>query len=80
MQEWQPISTAPRDGTLIDITAIEDDGSLFEIHPMLWDGEQTNEMFAPGMVGMWTAPGGGYTWREGAGGPTHWRPYRDKRH
>jgi hypothetical protein len=24
-------------------------------------------------VGMWTAPDGSYTWREGDGGPTHWR-------
>lgn len=70
---WQLIETAPRDGTVIQITAFEDDGSIFEIHPMQWAHIQRNEIFAPGMVGMWTAPDRSYTWREGHGGPTHWR-------
>lgn len=72
--DWQPIETAPRDGQLILLTAFESDGSLFEVHPMQWFHVQRNELFAPGMVGMWTAPDGGYTWREGNGGPTHWKP------
>lgn len=78
--DWQPLDSAPRDGTLIDITAIDDDGEVFEIHPMVWDPSAKNAIFAPGMVGMWVAPGGEYTWREGEGGPTHWRPHvPDKR-
>lgn len=71
---WRPIETAPRDGSVVEITALEDDGTPFEIHPMCWDANGRNTIFAPGMVGMWTAPDGSYTWREGDGGPTHWRP------
>jgi hypothetical protein len=76
MGDWERLETAPRDGSVIELTAIEDDGSLFEIHPMQWGHIQQNGIFAPGIIGMWVAPGGEYTWREGEGGPTHWRPYR----
>lgn len=72
---WQPIETAPRDGTIIEITALEDDGEAFEVWPMRWCHLQRNEVFAPGMVGMWRYPSeDGPTWREGDGGPTHRRP------
>lgn len=74
MSDWQPMDTAPRDGSIIELTAIEADGTLFEIHPMQWAHIQMNGLF-PGKVGMWTAPGGEYTWNDDGrgGGPTHWR-------
>lgn len=80
MTEWMPIETAPKDGTVIDLTALEEDGSTFEIHPMQWAHIQRNALF-PRQVGMWTSPSGEYTWNgtPDDGGPTHWRPYRPKR-
>jgi len=73
--DWRPIDTAPKDGAPVMLTAIEDDGELFEIHLMQWAHIQRNGLF-PGAVGMWTAPHGGYTWNDDGmgGGPTHWRP------
>lgn len=73
MSNGQPIETAPKDGTVISVTAFEDDGEQFETWPMQWGHIQTNEMFAPGQIGMWVVPDGSITWREGDGGPTHWR-------
>lgn len=72
---WGTIDSAPRDGSTILLTAIEDDGTVFEIHPMQWAHIQRNGLF-PGAVGMWTSPGGGYTrnGEPGDGGPTHWAP------
>lgn len=78
--DWRTIDTAPRDGTTILLTAIEDSGELFEVHPMQWSHAMRNELFAPGVVGMWTASDGGYTWREGEGGPTHWKPVAEGMH
>lgn len=77
-EDWQDIATAPRDGTVIEITALEPDGTPFEIWPCQWGHIQRNELFAPGMVGMWMLPDGSATWREGDGGPTHWRPARSR--
>ncbi len=68
MSKWQPIDTAPRDGTVITI------GDDEENYRMFWDPEGRNEIFAPGVVGLWVSEGKNFTWRESAGGPTHWRP------
>lgn len=77
---WQPIETAPKDGTVIELTALEDNGQPFEIWPMQWMAIQRNGLF-PCVVGMWTAPDGSHTWNEHptlGGGPTHWRPATSK--
>ncbi len=71
---WLELATAPRDGSTIQVTALEANGEPFEIHTMQWSHIAKNEVFAPGMIGMWIHPSGSYTWREGDGGPTHWRP------
>lgn len=76
MSAWQPIETAPRDGTVVEITALEDDGTPFEIWPASWGHIQRNELFAPGVIGMWIVTAMDMTWLEGEGGPTHWRPLR----
>ena len=77
---WRPIAEAPRDGTEIEITAIEDDGTLFEIWPMQWDHTMRNPFFAGDQVGMWVLSDRSATWREGEGGPTHWRPHQAPAH
>lgn len=75
MSEWQTIDTAPKDGSVIDLTAIEDNGELFEIWPMQWGHIQQNGLF-PENTGMWVSPDGSITWNGSPddGGPTHWRP------
>lgn len=66
-----PIATVPKDGTLI-IVGDPDVGEF----PMRWGHIQKNEIFAPGVVGMWVLDGGGMTWTDSDGlGPTYWRPY-----
>lgn len=74
MNEWQDIKTAPKDGSSIRVTALDKEGQPFEVHKMQWGHIQKNAVFAPDTIGMWVAPNGSYTWREGEGGPTHWRP------
>lgn len=73
MSDWHSIETAPRDGSVIQVAAFDDDGEPIQIFPVQWGHIQRNELFAPGMVGMWVVPDGSMTWREGDGGPTHWR-------
>lgn len=74
---WQPIDTAPKDGTPVELTALFPDGTPFEIWPMQWGHIQKNGLF-PGVVGMWVTTDGGITWNGSPeeGGPTHWRPER----
>lgn len=70
--DWQPISTAPRDGSIIEIGA-EDAGRF----PMRWNPHGRNEVFQPDAYGIWEAPDGSLTWSESLGaGPTHWRPLK----
>lgn len=72
---WRPLDTAPKDGTVVQLTALEPNGEPFEIWPMQWGHIQTNGLF-PGKVGMWMTPDGSITWNgtEDEGGPTHWHP------
>lgn len=74
MSEWQDIATAPKDGTLLELTALDERGVEFEIWPMQWMAVQRNGLF-PGAVGMWTTPDGAFTWNGSPDdcGPTHWR-------
>jgi hypothetical protein len=71
---WYPIETAPKDGSIIYLTRMED-GVPQEIWPMQWAHIKRNGLF-PGVVGMWTTPDGALTWNGDAenGGPTHWSP------
>jgi hypothetical protein len=75
MSEWQPIATAPRDGTIVELTWMGNNGEPQEIWPMQWGHIQRNKLFAGDTVGMWVMPNGGATWTEHDpdGAPTHWR-------
>lgn len=64
----QPISQAPRDGTLVEV--MTDDAGPYR---MRWDAKATNGLF-PGVVGMWVSEGDTFTWDESNGcGPTWFR-------
>lgn len=68
---WQPIETAPRDGTTILVWA---DGETSDGHLMRWRPEGFNPLVSL-KAGLWEHPTGGYTWSEDRdAGPTHWRP------
>lgn len=67
--ERYPMSTAPRDGTLIVVGA--DDAGAF---PMRWNPEGTNRLVQHGK-GLWEAQDGSFTWSEASGhGPEYWSP------
>jgi hypothetical protein len=73
MSDWQTIDTAPRDGTLIRVGwKGPHDAEMQEWFTMRWGHIQQNGLFS-GVVGMWVAPDGSFTWNESGGfGPTHW--------
>lgn len=80
MSDWQPIQTAPKDGTLIKIGWKEPHHTeMQEWFVMRWGHIHKNDLF-PGQVGMWVAPDGSLTWNGTAeeGGPTHWMPLTDE--
>lgn len=63
------IDTAPRDGTLICVTA---EGE--PIYKMSWNQFGSNPL-VQSERGIWWGEGGGFTWSERDGlGPTHWMP------
>lgn len=66
--EWQPIETAPRDGTPVEVWA---DGMMSSV--MRWDSKFVSPISET--PGCWVEVDGPCVWSEGAGcGPTHWRP------
>lgn len=80
MGEWQTIETAPRDGSLVDLTWL-DNGRPQEIYPMCWNQFAENRAFQDGK-GIWAMHNretGALlcTWSEQHpdGAPTHWRPH-----
>ena len=80
MIDWQPIETAPKDGTLIRIGWKEPHhAEMQEWFTMRWGHIHQNGLF-PGQVGMWVAPDSSLTWNGTAeeGGPTHWMPLLEK--
>jgi hypothetical protein len=69
MSEWRPISSAPRDGTLIEV--MDEDAGRFH---MRWNKDGFNQLFSQNH-GLWETEGAGLTWTEDDGmGPTYWRP------
>lgn len=67
VEKWEPITTAPRDGTLIMVRA-----EGFGPHKMRWDSEATNPLVGS-HKGLWVAEDRSFTWDESRGaGPEEW--------
>ena len=76
--DWQPIETAPKDGTPVTLTWMEN-GKPQEIYPgMVWNAFASNPMVQGGK-GIWALHGKSgqllMTWsdEDPDGAPTHWR-------
>lgn len=81
MNDWQPIGPAPRDGTEVELTWMEN-GRPQEVYPMVWNRFATN-WIVQGHKGIWAMHNRKtgeimVTWSEAdpEGAPTHWRPRR----
>ena len=80
MSEWQTMDSAPKDGTRVTL-GWKDQGSA-EIQdqygPMHWSATTRNPLVQD-RPGIWVSIGPDgkplFTWREGDGGPTHWKPF-----
>lgn len=78
MSGLQPISTAPRDGTVVDLYAVNDGLPTQRLPGMVWD---SCGLTMHGIQGVWvdsSDPADGVMWSESDGrdgcGPTHWSP------
>ena len=67
MSEWQPIETAPKDGTKILVH-----GPMKEDPATATPHDRTYTEVCPWYLGRWTV-----TWKVGHGEPTHWMPLPD---
>jgi hypothetical protein len=74
MNEWQPIETAPKDGT--DIIVGYDFASVWIVHVAFWRGVDLDMGFTEDDVGWWSYKTTSVA-QEQLGGyyaPTHWIP------
>lgn len=66
---WRPLSSAPRDGTVVEVRA-QDQPALL----MRWDAALANPLVST-RKGIWVSVGNTFTWCEDHGyGPEEWRP------
>jgi len=80
MSEWQDISTAPRDGTRVSLTWMENGKPQEIYHGMVWNRFAENPLFQDGK-GIWALHSRVtgellMTWTDADpdGAPTHWSP------